>query len=243
MNDSFVFSWASLENDLHRALLAGYSFQTLEEWYDETNSSKKSERLQFCLRVDIDLYPEKVDPLLAMLSRLGIRATFFIRLHSTSYNPLSFACLNLINHIRQDGHEVGLHHEAVDFSMMVPCASNNPLQRQLEIFEAIFGFRPKGVAGHGGATGLNNQDVFKKSSASDFELLYEAYDQTEKGILTKSRYVSDSLWTEWKSYDQGKLRIGDSRPLAKHIDELPPLLYVLIHPDTFYHDYPYENFR
>jgi hypothetical protein len=238
-----IFTWDNLELQLQSALGKGYCFKTISEWYTSQSEGRLDGDLNFVLRVDIDLYPEKIIPLQSLLSRLGIKATFFVRLHSPSYNPLSFASLNLIHDLVQEGHEIGLHHEAIDYKQMVSWQNGNPLSRQLSLFESLFGFRPNGVAGHGGSTGLNNQDIFFGSTASDFNLLYEAYDSSTTGIFSQSRFVSDSLWTEWKAYDNGSLRIGDKRTLQMHIEEMPANLYVLIHPDTFYFSYPYENFR
>ncbi len=195
------------------------------------------------MRVDIDLFPEKLMPIISILAEFNIKATFFVRLHSTSYNPISFANLNLISHLKEMGHEIGLHHESVDFATMVGGDSTSALRYELRIFEAIFGIAPAGVSGHGGLTGLNNQDFFKETPVEQFDIVYEGYDTRERGIFSNSRYVSDSLWTKWKAYDRGILMEGDHRALEEHILENPPLLYVLIHPDTFYFKYPYENFR
>jgi hypothetical protein len=238
-----VFTLHRLQLKLSLALDKGYCFQTISEWYTSQPKDWLGKDLKFMLRVDIDLYPEKVIPLQSLLSKLGIRATFFVRLHSPSYNPLSFASLNLIHDLVQEGHEVGLHHEAIDYKHMVSRQAGNPLLRQLSLFQSLFGFRPSGVAGHGGLTGFNNQDIFFDSTASDYDLLYEAYDASTSGIFAQSRFVSDSLWTEWKAYDNGILRTGDKRTLEKHIEETPENLYVLIHPETFYLKHPYENFR
>lgn len=238
----FNFSYERLGRYLELAQTQGYRFQTLSEWYSPDKSDKVRQKT-FCLRVDIDLFPEKLMPIIAILADLKIRATFFIRLHSTSYNPISFASLKLVTHLVELGHEVGLHQESVDFAGMVGGDSEAALRYELDVFEAIFGFAPKGVAGHGGATGLNNQDVFRDTPVERFDLVYEGYDSGESGIFSNSRYVSDSLWTKWKAYDRGVLMDGDHRTLEEHTLENPELLYVLIHPDTFYFEYPYENFR
>jgi hypothetical protein len=238
----FNFSYERLSAQLQLAQAQGYRFQTLLEWYRNVESKNINQKV-FCLRVDIDFFPEKLIPIISILTDLEIKATFFVRLHSTSYNPVSFANLNLISYLKEMGHEIGLHHESVDFATMVGGNPASALRYELRIFEAIFGIAPAGVAGHGGLTGLNNQDVFKETPVNQFDIVYEGYDAQDGGIFSNSRYVSDSLWTKWKAYDCGKLMEGDHRTLEDHILENPRLLYVLIHPDTFYNEYPYENFR
>lgn len=236
----FDFTYERLSEHLQLAKAEGYEFQTLLEWYQSTRSP--DERI-FCLRIDIDMLPERLEGIVGILTKLKIKATFFVRLHSTAYNPISFALLNLIARLRELGHEIGLHHESVDFAEMVGGDPSEALRYQLRIFKSIFGFPASGVAGHGGMTGLNNQDVFKQATVEQFDIIYQGYDSREGGIFSNSRYVSDSLWTKWKAYDQGVLMLGDDRSLSEHIREYPKLLYVLIHPDTFYVKHPYENFR
>ena len=99
----------------------------------------------------------------------------------------------------------------------------------------------KGVASHGGMTGLNNLDFWKNRDAKDFDLIYEAYDNSEKFNLFKnSFYISDSEWTKWKCYDKGKLCVNDNKSFKEHLSSMHPLIYLLIHPDTYFDHNIYE---
>lgn len=120
---------------------------------------------------------------------------------------------------------------------------NQALKHELNIFRTIFGFFPHGVSGHGGHTGLNNQDIFDKFKPADFHLSYEAYDKSPGGIFGTSRYLRDSLWFKWKSYEKGHILENDSRTLLEHISDAPNLLYVLIHPETYCHHLPRDKFK
>ena len=92
-----------------------------------------------------------------------------------------------------------------------------------------------------GGTGLNNLDFWSDKKPSEFNLLYEAYDKsTDFGLFERSFYVSDSEWTRWKCYDHGVLREGDRRTPKEHLLEKHPLVYLLIHPDTYYDKHIYE---
>jgi len=105
----------------------------------------------------------------------------------------------------------------------------------------MFNIKICGVASHGGMTGLNNIDFWKDKKASNFGLLYEAYDkQQEFNLFDESFYISDSEWTRWKCYNKGKLVKGDNRSLAEHIEDNYSLIYCLIHSDTYFERHFYE---
>ena len=90
-------------------------------------------------------------------------------------------------------------------------------------------------------TGLNNLDFWKDKKPSDFGMLYEGYDkQKEFNLFQESFYVSDSNWTVWKCFDKGVLAEGDSRTLGEHVKNEHPLIYLLIHPETYYDEHFYE---
>ena len=111
----------------------------------------------------------------------------------------------------------------------------------IETIEQVFDIKVKGVASHGGMTGLNNLDFWKDKKAVDYGLLYEAYDK-EPGfnLFQEAFYISDSEWTRWKCYDKGKLVAGDHRTPAEHLADNHELIHLLIHPDTYYFRHIYE---
>ena len=100
----------------------------------------------------------------------------------------------------------------------------------------MFDINIAGTASHGGMTGLNNLDFWKNRSAINFGLKYEAYDWFDDTF-----YVSDSEWTRWKCYENGKIVSGDFRNLAQHVQNNHKVLYSLIHSDTYYHKHFYED--
>jgi hypothetical protein len=90
-------------------------------------------------------------------------------------------------------------------------------------------------------TGLNNLDFWKDKRAIDFGLLYEAYEKSlDFNLFNEAFYISDSEWTRWKCYDRGQLCQDDRRTLAEHIASKHPLIYTLIHPDTYFDRHYYE---
>ncbi len=193
-------------------------------------------------RVDVDFSLLKARRLLDIFAELEIKATFFVRLHAPEYNPLSFENYLIIRAMVEAGHELGLHAELMDQQAIWGEPADNCLKRDLAVMREAFGVDVVGVASHRGLTPWNNLDFWQQHQAGDFGLLYEAYDNSPAfNLFGTSRYVSDSEWTQWKSYQNGVLVPGDRRTLGEHAQSGPPLLYSLIHSDTYYERHPYER--
>jgi hypothetical protein len=238
MSEAFTFTLDNLERQYKDALEAGYEFLTCLQYFERR---KNLPAYTIVNRVDIDLSIKKADRLRAMFDRLGIKATFFVRLHAEEYNPFSFENYWVLKKIRDSGHEIGYHSEIVDEAAIWSELAEDCLRRDVKVLNEMLGIKLRGVASHGGMTGLNNLDFWKNRAPSEFNLAYEAYDDSEQFNLFKnSLYISDSEWTRWKCYENGKIREGDRREFAEHLLDKPPLVYLLVHPDTYYTRHIYE---
>jgi len=234
----FHFTFANIEHQYRLALEAGYAFMTCAE-YVERKASLPS--LTIVNRVDIDLSVKKADRLRAIFDRLDIKASFFVRLHATEYNPFSFENYRILKAIRDSGHEIGYHSEIIDQATIWNEQPVNCLRRDIDVLNTMLGIKIQGVASHGGMTGLNNLDFWKDKCPADYDLIYEAYDKSDRfNLFDQSFYISDSEWVRWKCYDKGTLRQNDHRTLAEHLKSKHPLIYLLIHSDTYFDRHFYE---
>lgn len=192
-------------------------------------------------RVDIDECPKRAEVLSDMFVSLGIKATFFIRLHAKEYNAFSFENYRIFKKLRDAGHEIGYHSEIIDQADIWGEDSEKCLVRDLDILNKMLDIEVTGVASHGGMTGLNNLDFWEKNKPKDFGLLYEAYDkEPEFNLFQESLYVSDSCWTYWKCYDNGQLLQDNHCTPAEHAAEGKPVIAMLVHPETYYEHHCYE---
>ena len=229
----FKFTFKKIKEQYQAAIDNGYSFITCEEY---VLNKEALDNKTIINRVDIDFSVKKAEKLGIIFNELGIKASFFIRLHAPEYNPFSFENYIVIKFLIESGHEIGYHSEIIDQSVIWNEDIKENLLRDIDVINRIFNIDIKGIASHGGMTGLNNLDFWKNNTASDFGLLYEAYDWFDKAF-----YISDSEWTQWKSYNNGKLLEGDRRTFKEHIEqENHELIYLLIHPDTYYDRHFYE---
>lgn len=234
------FTFDFLEREYQSLIQAGYTFITCSDFAQK----KTSKMLPYNIvvnRVDIDFSLKKTEKLVDIFNKLGIKASFFLRLHAPEYNPLAFESYRIIRKIIDSGHELGYHSEIVDQAAIWGEDPEQCLLRDIKTIEDVFQIKIQGVASHGGMTGLNNLDFWKTKKAADYGLLYEAYDK-EPGfnLFQEAFYISDSEWIRWKCYDKGKLVVGDTRTPSEHIADKHELIHLLIHPDTYYYRHIYE---
>lgn len=238
MKTKFEFTFENIKKQYQLALDGGYEFLTCEEYVLRKNNLGQATLVN---RVDIDFSCKKAEQLLNIFTELGVKATFFVRLHAPEYNPFSFENYRILKAIRDKGHEIGYHSEIVDQEAIWNETAEHCLTRDLSVLNSMLGIEVKGVASHGGTTGLNNLDFWMTRDASEFDLLYEAYDESPAfNLFNESFYLSDSEWTQWKCYQKGKLVDGDRRSLSEHLMDKHPLIYLLIHSDTYFDRHFYE---
>ncbi len=234
----FHFTFDNLERQYKSALEYGYSFITCKEYYD---AIKPINAKTIVNRIDVDFSLKKARRLVELFNNIGLKGSFFIRLHAPEYNPFSFESYKIIKLMIQTGHEIGYHSEIIDQAAIWGEDSRKCLIRDIKTFETMYNIKLYGVASHGGMTGLNNLDFWKEHTPEEFGLDYEAYDK-DRGLdlFDKSFYISDSEWTRWKCYDKGIRRNGDHRTFEEHLKDGHKLIYLLIHSDTYFDHHFYE---
>jgi len=230
---NFPFTFDRLKAQYQAAIDQGYKIITCENY--SLNKTLAGEDKILINRVDIDFSIKKAETLGKMFNDLDIKASFFVRLHAPEYNPFSFENYRIIKYLIDSGHEVGYHSEIVDQAAIWNEKSEECLIRDIDILNRMFGINIKGVASHGGMTGLNNLDFWKENRASTYGLLYEAYDW-----INDCFYISDSEWTRWKCYNKGKQIAAEYRSFGEHVMDKHPLIYLLIHSDTYFDQHFYE---
>ena len=220
------FTFEHLIETYEKALDLGYKIYTLKEYFTSDFISEKV----LINRVDVDIDIHKAVDVANIFNMLGIRGTFFVRLHAQGYNLLSCESKRVLEYIEDTGHEIGLHHECIDVGMCWGQDSTTVMKLDLALLEAWTKTVILGVAAHNEETGYNNLDVWEYTGPKGLGLIYKAYDEK---LFNKCTYISDSAWTYWKIYRGGKLVEGDHRCLCEHLEDGHKLLYVLTHPETY----------
>jgi len=232
------FSFSSLEQQLSKALSFGYKFLTCHDYFLDQVSKID---LTIVNRVDVDFSLRRAEILAEIFKKIGIRGTFFIRMHAPEYNPFSFDGFRIIKKIIENGNEIGLHTEVIDQSRIWNIPASEALRKDIDIFQKMFDVKLQGCACHGGITGNNNLDFFGENEVESFGLKYEAYGKIgRQNLFENSLYVSDSEWHKWKCFLNGDLLQGNQKSLGEHIENYPKLIYLLTHPDCHYVNNIYE---
>jgi hypothetical protein len=211
------FNLKHYEESLKLAKRKGYSFSTLCDF-----DANKKNKFLVLLRHDLD-NPQvhKALDFAQIESKLGIKATYFVRVHSDGYNPFGFKTYSILRQILALGHEIGLHYEHLDFCAIT---NENPakiIAKEKSLLELIFDIRIKGIAGHISFTDVHNWDFWKEHDYKKFGFDYDAY---EDKFMDGALYIDDSLG-KWK---EGKC-------ICQYIERKVPRLYILTHPFYWYH--------
>ena len=233
------FTYKNLKKSYQKAIDLGYEIITCEDYYHRKKSLDNKKII--VNRIDIDIYFKRTDELLSIFNELGIKGTFFIRLHAHEYNPFSFESFRVVKDLINSGNEIGYHSEIIDQSHIWNEPADKCLERDIKVFEAMFNYKLKGIASHGGFTGYNNLDFWKSHKPGDYGMMYEAYDtEPSFNLFSESFYISDSEWTRWKCYDKGILLKNNHKTFHEHLEDNHSLIYLLIHSDTYFKNHPYE---
>lgn len=194
----------------------GYEFFTLSEF----DANKLPKRAIF-LRHDIDLNLSLVPNFARIEHSLGIKATYFIRMHAP-YNPFSYEGYQILKELVALGHEVGLHYE-FGFADLMGEDEFDLVVRSKNALEAVLGKKIEGISAHEPArTGF----VMDAAMVKRLGLKYEAY---APEISKNLKYISDSS-ARWRE-----------GCMCNHIGKIDRL-YILTHPFWWYKRTSLENY-
>ena len=216
METSCNFSFNHYKNTLIFAKERGYIFSNFRTFEEE-----KNEAYVILLRHDIDHSQLKALEFAKIERDLGIKSTYFVRVHSNYYNPYGFKVYTVLKKILDLGHEIGLHYENIDFAEVTnedPCEI---IKKDKKILDIVLEKSIEGIAAHRDFNQVSNLDFWKKHDLKDFGFKYEAY---EERFLRDILYISDSLGM-WKT---GKC-------MCHYIQKRIPRLYIVTHPCYWYH--------
>lgn len=194
--------------------------------FNEVESTSPMESI-IILRHDIDISVTRALNMAMLESTLGIRASYFVRVHASSYNIFEYNTYNKLKKILSLGHEIGLHFEAVDFSTITGENSLDIFLREKKVLETILNTSVKSAAAHGehttvGAT--HNRSFFQNINKSQVNIEYNTYDPA---FTENMKYISDS---------SGRWREGC---MCNHIGKYQQM-QILIHPCWWFKDHLFE---
>jgi hypothetical protein len=202
-------SYGHYKETLNKYLADGYSFIRLDDYFEKNFDGKS-----VLMRHDIDKCPNKALDLARIENELGIRSTYFVRVHSNYYNPFGYADYNFIRQIRDLGHDLSLHSEAFDFGRIFKLDPMELFRKEIEIFITIFDVEVKYYAPH------------RTHNSSTFEDRVGFYDQLERlGYKNVYEILNDKDW----KYLSDSSGIWVEGCFCQHVNKWQRL-FLLVHP-------------
>jgi hypothetical protein len=195
----------------------GYVFSIMRD-YDKNIHHEKV----IFMRHDVDMSIPNAMRFAEMENELGIKATYFIRLHC-DYNIFSFRNYKFIKLLLKSGHEIGFHHE-VDFSRIYEEDEKEFFSRARKVLETVTGTKIAGVTPHEPS---RIKTLVNEGNLKEFGMEYEGYSSK----FTKDiKYISDSS-CRWRE-----------GCMCEFIKKETPKLCILVHPFWWYEQTPLENY-
>lgn len=171
------------------AIRGGYVFTTFKNHRWVVNNSRRL----IILRHDVDFRMDRALEFAKIEKDLNIRSTFFIRLHSPTYNPFEYKTYQILKQLKDWDFEIGLHFEALNMSHVTGEDALEIFRKELSVLEIITGDSVISVAQHDDFTGVQGY-FFDKYLKETVDILYHTF---EDEFFRDAKYLSDSLGT-WR---------------------------------------------
>lgn len=100
------------------------------------------------LRHDVDYSLEKSNIFAEFEKSIGVKSTYFVLLSSDFYNLLSKNNIEILNHIKAMGHEIGLHFDEVKYGSLDSEEMIYKIKEECEVLSQITGDNIRTVSMH-----------------------------------------------------------------------------------------------
>jgi hypothetical protein len=155
---------------------AGYAIGPLCDFHHMKDNSKKF----IILRHDVDLSLNYALKLAKLEADRGLRAIYYVLLHTDLYNAISEAGSRALRHMSDMGHEIGLHIDTRFFRSGKPILSQ--IEDECKMLENITGKEVLSISQH---TPIITPDL-------SVELASRYIEARDPRILEHLKYISDS---------------------------------------------------
>jgi len=215
MNTPKPFTYGYYEIVIRQALESGYVVSSFEKF-------SASAARTLILRHDVDYTLNGVMQIAEIDFRLGASSTFFLRVHAHEYNVFTPHVYRLLQEIREMGHEIGLHFEAMTFGRALALHPPDVLLKEKSVLETVTGNPIRGASEHRDISQVIHSTPYYHDVYDPLDAGFSYY-ALENRFFKEIKYLSDSngIWRE-----------GDP---TLHYDK-HKRMQVLIHPDLWFEE-------
>tara|TARA_B110000003_G_scaffold263383_1_gene286989 strand:- start:431 stop:1126 length:696 start_codon:yes stop_codon:yes gene_type:complete len=221
---SDLFSVKAYKAIIQNALENDYTFMTVKEFLEKGSPEKKV----FILRHDFDKQPETCDIFIKAEREFNVRSTTYVRVANNDYNPFSYIVYPKLKRAEEEGFEIGLHSNFVEYSKFTGIPIEDVLTSEWNALSAFFNL--EGMSCHRDINYAYNSLPWVEENElllKQIGIKYQAYD---KKILDSVLYVNEGLNPHlcWRSISpQEAIKTGKS-------------ICFLTHNHWWYYKHPFE---
>jgi hypothetical protein len=209
------FSFAFYRHLIERAIEHGYRVTSFEHYDPAAEQS-------LILRHDVDYTLDGVLEFAQIEHALGARASYLFRVHADEYNLFSCTAFSLVRAIRNLGHEIGLHFEAMNAGRALNIDPTVLLKREKAVLETILGYEVHTCSEHREISGVVHSTPLYHEQFDPYAAGFKFFAMDPR-YCSEMKYLSDSN-AHWREGDP-TVHYGKHRRMQ-----------VLIHADWWFED-------
>jgi hypothetical protein len=224
--NSDSFSYESYKSIIKFALEKGYKFMTVKEFL--YNGSPKNK--VFVLRHDFDKKADNCDIFFKAEREMGVRSTTYVRVANNDYNPFSYIVYPKLKKAEDDGFEIGLHSNFVEYAKLTNMPIEDILTNEWNALSAFFNI--EGMSCHRDLNYVFNSLPWIENNLSFIKKIGIKYQAYDKKIIDSVLYVNEGLNPHlcWRNITpEEAVKTGKS-------------ICLLTHNHWWYYEHPFESF-
>lgn len=186
------FSYAYLKEMLERTIASGYRISSFKDF-------DPAKEKTVILRHDVDYTLDGLLVAAAIERELGCTASYLFRVHADEYNLFSCVSWNVVQQIRDMGHEIGLHFEGMNAGRALEIDPQELVLKEKRVLETMLGEPVLTAAEHRELSGSIHGTPLFDSIYDPYELGFKFYAMDPR-FCRDMKYLSDSN-ANWREGD------------------------------------------
>lgn len=182
------FKLSHYEDMLTLALKEGFMPLSFRDY----SANNKGNDKILLLRHDVDFRLDRALEMAKIEADLDIAATYFIRLHSPSYNPFGFKEYKILRELYGMNMEIGLHTEAKDVEELTGESYNEVFYKEHSVLVGIIGRPIYSMVEHSDFTGVSSRFLLEDGNMPLAGWCGEKFNHPHSEQFKEFAYFSDS---------------------------------------------------